>query len=115
MALTGQRREEAARFWRAFRDEDLDFRPHPRSSVVADVLKHQLLSERRFFAEFLGVPELEPSGILPAERSIKAYSRRMAELAEPRLQFLAARDESWKFFLRISSGDWPPASRIPNV
>jgi len=89
--------------WRSFHDEDLDFRPHPRSSVVADVLKHQLLSERRFFAEFLGAPEPEPSGILPRERSVEAYSQRMAELAEPRLHFLAARDESWwlgaaKFF-----------------
>jgi uncharacterized damage-inducible protein DinB len=81
--------------WRQFRDEDLDYRPHPRSSVVADVLKHQLLSERRFFAEFLGVPEPEASGILPGERSIKAYSARMAELAAPRLDFLAARDEAW--------------------
>jgi uncharacterized damage-inducible protein DinB len=89
--------------WRSFHDEDLDFRPHPRSSVVADVLKHQLLSERRFFAEFLGAPEPEPSGILPRERSVEAYSQRMAELAEPRLHFLATRDESWwlgaaKFF-----------------
>ena len=81
--------------WRSFRDEDLDFHPHPRSSIVADVLKHQLLSERRFFAEFLGAPEPEPFGILPTERSIDAYSRRMAELAEPRLDFLAAREEVW--------------------
>jgi uncharacterized damage-inducible protein DinB len=89
--------------WRSFRNENLDFRPHPRSSVVADVLKHQLLSERRFFAEFLGAPEPEASGILPSQRSVEAYSQRMAELAEPRLIFLAARDESWwlgpaKFF-----------------
>jgi uncharacterized damage-inducible protein DinB len=81
--------------WRSFRDQDLDFRPHPRSSAVADVLKHQLLSERRFFAEFLGAPEPEPSAILPGERSIDAYSQRMAELAAPRLHFLAARDQSW--------------------
>src|SRR5205823_3865242 len=39
--------------WRGFRDEDLAFRPHPKSSAVIDVLKHQLLSERRFFGEFL--------------------------------------------------------------
>ena len=81
--------------WRSFGDQDLDFRPHPRSSAVADVLKHQLLSERRFFAEFLGAPEPEPAGILPDQRSIDAYSRRMAELAEPRLHFLAARDQAW--------------------
>ena len=81
--------------WRLFRDEDMDFRPHPRSSVVADVMKHQLLSERRFFAEFLGAPEPEPSGILPRKRSIDAYWQRMAEIAEPRLPFLATREQSW--------------------
>ena len=51
--------------WRGFRDEDLAYRPHPKSSPVAKILEHQLLSERRFFAEFLGAPEPEPSAILP--------------------------------------------------
>jgi len=81
--------------WRVFRDEDLAFRPHPRSSAVVDILKHQLLSERRFFAEFLGAPEPAPSAVLPAGQTVEAYSRRMAELAAPRLEFLAARDQSW--------------------
>ena len=89
--------------WRLFRDEDLTFRPHPRSSAVLDILKHQLLSERRFFAEFLGAPEPAPLVILPPEQTVEAFSRRMAELAAPRLEFLAPRDESWwlervKFF-----------------
>src|SRR6266852_505081 len=89
--------------WRSFRDEDLAFRPHPKSSAVVDILKHQLLSERRFFAEFLGAPEPAPSTLLPVEQTIEAYARRMAELAAPRLTFLAGRDESWwletvKFF-----------------
>jgi len=81
--------------WRAFRDEDLEFRPHPRSSTVEDILKHQLLSERRFFAEFLGAPEPAASAILPVERSVDAYARRMVDLATPRLDFLAEGDESW--------------------
>ena len=42
--------------WREFRDEDLGFRPHARASTVGDIFKHQLLSERRFFGEFLGTP-----------------------------------------------------------
>ena len=33
--------------WREFADSDLSFRPHPKSSSVGDILKHQLLSERR--------------------------------------------------------------------
>jgi len=43
--------------WRGFAREDLGFRPHPRSSSVEEILKHQLLSERRFFGEFVGTPE----------------------------------------------------------
>jgi uncharacterized damage-inducible protein DinB len=80
--------------WRLFRDEDLTFRPHPRSSAVLDILKHQLLSERRFFGEFLGAPEPAPAVILPSEQTVEAFWRRMAELAAPRLEFLAARDQS---------------------
>jgi uncharacterized damage-inducible protein DinB len=81
--------------WRSFRDEDLSFRPHPRSSAVVEILKHQLLSERRFFGEFLSAPEPAASAVLPAEQTVDAYTRRMAELAAPRLDFLAARDEPY--------------------
>src|ERR1700733_3981938 len=38
--------------WANFTDAELGYRPHASSSSVADVMKHQLLSERRFFAEF---------------------------------------------------------------
>ncbi|MBV8550657.1 MAG: hypothetical protein JOY54_05100 [Acidobacteriaceae bacterium] len=48
-----------------FSDEDLVFRPHLRSTSVGDILKHQLLSERRFFGEFVGTPEPAPDQILP--------------------------------------------------
>jgi len=81
--------------WRLFRDEDLPFRPHPRSSAVVDIFRHQLLSERRFFAEFLGSPEPAPSVILPPEQTVEAFSWRMADLAAPRLEFLATRNPSW--------------------
>jgi uncharacterized damage-inducible protein DinB len=89
--------------WRGFGDEELGFRPHSRSSSVGEILKHQLLSERRFFGEFLGVPEPPPAELLPAEPSVGAYCTRMVELAVPRLDFLAERDQSWwleqvKFF-----------------
>ncbi len=47
--------------WRCFSSEDMEFRPHPKSSTVADILKHELLSERRFFGEFVGTPE-PPAG-----------------------------------------------------
>lgn len=81
--------------WRAFRAADLDYRPHPRSATVEDILKHQLLSERRFFAGFLGSPEPARSAVVPPERTLEAYTRRAAELALPRLDFLASREEAW--------------------
>ena len=81
--------------WRAFADTDLDFRPHPKSSTVGDILKHQLLSERRFFGEFLGTPEPAPEHILPHPLSIENCSRRVAELAKERLPFFAGHDEHW--------------------
>ena len=34
--------------WRCFSAEELAFRPHPRSKTVIEIMKHQLLSERRF-------------------------------------------------------------------
>lgn len=81
--------------WRVFRDEDLNFRPHLKSYTVIEVMKHQLLSERRFFGEFLGALEPEASAVLPVAQTVEAYLRRMVELALPRLDFLAEREEAW--------------------
>src|ERR1700691_676152 len=71
--------------WRGFAQEDLGFRPHPKSSTVADILKHQLLSERRFFGEFVGTPEPPAEEVLPRTQELSAYIKRMEELARPRL------------------------------
>ncbi len=81
--------------WRQFAAEDLSFRPHPRSPSVEDVFKHQLLSERRFFAEFLGLPEPPAAEVLPVETAPEIYARRLAELARPRLERLAQQPEAW--------------------
>ena len=81
--------------WLEFSAEQLSFRPHPRSSAVEDVLKHQLLSERRFFGEFLGLPEPPAGQVLPAVETPEEYARRLGELALARLGFLAERDVSW--------------------
>src|ERR1051325_11809923 len=48
---------KVASVWLEFSAEELSFRPHPRSSTVEEIFKHQLLSERRFFGEFGGVAE----------------------------------------------------------
>ena len=81
--------------WAAFVDTDLGYRPHPSSSSVADIMKHQLLSERRFFVEFLGAPEVAAEQVLPQRLSVEDFKRRMLELALPRLGFMAERDEEW--------------------
>ena len=81
--------------WSQFADADLDYRPHPKSMTVREVMKHQLLSERRFFGEFLENAEPSPTDVLPAEVSVTALAHRLAELARRRLLFLAGRDDAW--------------------
>lgn len=81
--------------WREFADSELGFRPHPKSSTVADILKHQLLSERRFFGEFLGTPEPAADQVLPTSMTVEHCCQRVAALAKARLLFLAEQDESW--------------------
>lgn len=81
--------------WRQFSDSDLDFKPHPKSSTVKDILKHQLLSERRFFGEFLGTPEPASDHILPASMTVENCCQRVAAMAKARFPFLAEQDASW--------------------
>ena len=84
-----------ASVWKQFVDADLAFRPHPRSSNVGEIMKHQILSERRFFAEFLCSPEPAPDKLLPEEESVEAFTAAMIKLARPRLPYLAARTAEW--------------------
>lgn len=86
---------KVASVWREFRDDDLAFRPHERASTVGEILKHQLLSERRFFGEFLGLPEPPPQDVLPAAITVRSATHRLVELALPRLPFLAGQREAW--------------------
>ena len=81
--------------WRCFAPEDLDYSPHEKSSTVRDILKHQLLSERRFFGEFVGTPEPPAAEVLPASLELSACIQRMIELARPRLQFFAGQTAKW--------------------
>ena len=81
--------------WRELQEADLDYKPHPRSSSVREILKHQLLSERRFFGEFLGTPEPAPALVLPATLTLETASARFVELAKERLEFFARQGEGW--------------------
>ena len=86
---------KTAAVWSELRDDQLEFHPHPRSQSVRGILEHQLLSERRFFAEFLGVPEPPVEAVLPPAPSVQAYVGRLVELARPRVAAIAAGDESY--------------------
>jgi uncharacterized damage-inducible protein DinB len=86
---------KTASVFRQFEPDDFPFRPHPKSSTVLDIFRHQLLSERRFFGEFLGSPEPDPPSVLAVEQTAEAFALRLVELARPRLNFLAARTDAW--------------------
>lgn len=86
---------KVAAVWACFAPADLPWRPHPRSSSVGEVMKHELLSSRRFFAEFLGAIEPAAAEVPPAEPSPEAFRRRLVELARPRLAWLAERAPEW--------------------
>jgi uncharacterized damage-inducible protein DinB len=86
---------KVATVWREFSDADLGFHPHPRASTVGDILRHQLLSERRFFGEFLGMPEPAANSVIPGEVTVSACVARLVELARPRLAWLAGQEEGW--------------------
>ena len=81
--------------WLGFTDDDLHFKPHERSSSVGQIIEHELLSQRRFFGEFLGLPEPPANEVLPATKTPKAYAERMIELSRRRLVLMAEQEESW--------------------
>jgi uncharacterized damage-inducible protein DinB len=88
---------KTASMWRAVPDRLLDFRPHPKVNPVRTILVHQLLSERRFFAEFAGldeppVDELLPPGEKPA---VQAYIDKYVDQARRRLPQFAAGTIAW--------------------
>ncbi len=81
--------------WHEFADHDRSYRPDDRSTTVEGIMRHHLLSERRFFAEFMGVPEPAADQVLPDVKTVVALSARLAVLAEARLKFLASQNENW--------------------
>jgi uncharacterized damage-inducible protein DinB len=83
--------------WRQFSPAEMSFKAAERSASVLDIMKHQLLSERRFFGEFMGFPgEPEASALIPPDLTPMAFCQRNEELCRPRLARLATCDEkSW--------------------
>jgi hypothetical protein len=81
--------------WIQFVDADLAFRPHQKSATAGEIMRHELLSQRRFFSEFLELPEPPAAEVLPAEVSVAAFAERLVEQVNPRLQFLATQSDEW--------------------
>lgn len=88
---------KTAAVWSELKDGQLEFRSHSKSGSVREILAHQILSERRFFAEFIGLTEPPPSTLLPPEErpGVAAYCQRYVELARTRLPLLAGGDEAF--------------------
>jgi uncharacterized damage-inducible protein DinB len=88
---------KTASTWRAVPDEQLDFKPHDRVHPIRTILVHQLLSERRFFAQFVGLQEPAVEELLPEGEKppVSAYIEKYIHLARARLPQLAAGDAAW--------------------
>jgi uncharacterized damage-inducible protein DinB len=83
--------------WRAVPDNLLDFRPHEKTNTIRQILAHQLLSERRFFAQFVGTEEPPVEDLLPSADSpvAQAYIDRYIWLVRKRLPQLAQGTAAW--------------------
>jgi uncharacterized damage-inducible protein DinB len=102
---------KTASVWHAFDAAMLDFKPHPKSTTVRDIFKHELLSGRRFFGEFLGLPEPDAGTVVPDPITVEASVARLADLARARLPHLAKGTRAWwdepvKFFDVERSRAW---------
>lgn len=88
---------KTASVWRSVPERLLDFTPHERVNSIRTIFTHQLLSERRFFAEFAGleepaVEELLPPGDTPG---VAAYVERYVQPAKRRLPQFARGTAAW--------------------
>jgi hypothetical protein len=83
--------------WRAVPEDCLDFKPHEKTNTIRTILIHQILSERRFFAEFVGTREPPVEGLLPPgdKPCVQSYIDKYLWLAKLRLPQLAAGIEQW--------------------
>jgi len=84
-----------ASVWRAFDDGVIGYRPHAKSMPVGEVFKHELLSGRRFFGGFLGLPEPDAATVVPNPISVAPCVERLGDLARARLPHLAHAPQTW--------------------
>ena len=83
--------------WRAVPDDLLDFKPHEKTNPIRTILVHQLLSERRFFAQFVCTEEPPVEELLPADDkpTVSTYIEKFIWLVKRRLPQLAQGTAAW--------------------
>jgi uncharacterized damage-inducible protein DinB len=88
---------KTAGVWRAVPDALLDFKPHAKVNPIRTIFVHQLLSERRFFAEFVGLQEPAVEELLPAgeKPGVAQYLAKYVALAKRRLPQFAQGTTAW--------------------
>ena len=74
---------KTASMWRAIPDDLLNFKPHEKVNTIRAILVHQILSERRFFAQFVGTEEQPVEELLPPadQPPVQAYLDKYVGLA----------------------------------
>ena len=97
LATYASEANKTASMWRAVPEALLDFKPHEKANTIRAILIHQILSERRFFAQFIGTEELRAEELLPAaaQPTVQDYIDRYIELARLRLPQLARGTQAW--------------------
>ena len=83
--------------WRAVPDDFLDFKPHEKTNSIRTIMVHQLLSERRFFAQFVGTEEPPVEELLPLGEKpvVQAYIDKYIRLAKMRLPQFSKGTTTW--------------------
>jgi uncharacterized damage-inducible protein DinB len=83
--------------WRAVPDAFADIKPHEKTNTIRTILVHQLLSERRFFAQFVGTEESAVEDLLPPgeKPAVAEYIDKYVTHVRGRLPQLAAGTTSW--------------------
>jgi len=117
----GTERLKVLSVWSMFRDEDLEFRPHPvdtRGRSVREHMVHQCLSEDLWFRSILGIDPGAPP--LPDKETRIAFIQRYATDSAQRLQKLSAQNQGWwqeevQFFDTQRSRAWIMVRRIAHT
>ena len=88
---------KTASMWRAVPDHLLDFKPDEKTNPIRTILVHRLLSERRFFAQFVGTEEPPVDELLPAGEKpvVQAYIDKYIWPVKQRLPQLAQGTTAW--------------------